>query len=317
MIVAVHAEYGCNDFKLYTLSFKIRNMKRNKKWFRATLLAALCGGLYAFEVIQNAPITLTLEEAIAKKMVTCRFTSTGSYSGESVAVSVTNLTGNQLTITIPNGTVFKPSEDEDQDLIIVEQQAIALKAKATGNQVLDGFCMEANDHSPTTDNGMKLSKTTNAKLIELAAFVDKKGYDSNTLQDAIWAVSDGSSISNIDSDTEQGKALRVFLAKLTNQEDPWYETRQERVVTPERLIEKNPISVNGKIRVESDGNMKIHEIVQKVGGEVKNTSPEMAFSRKGMVTYEFTLTVKGWEKGNYEVKVMNGTKLVQTFPFTI
>ncbi|MDH4472574.1 MAG: hypothetical protein QE487_08180 [Fluviicola sp.] len=292
-------------------------MKRNKKWFRATLLAALCGGIYAFEIVQNAPVTISLEEAIAKKMVTCRFTSTGSYSGESVAVSVTNLTGNQLTITIPNGTVFKPSEDEDQDLIIVEQQAIALKAKATGNQVLDGYCMEASDHSPTTDNGMKLSKTTNSKLIELAAFVDKKGYDSYTLQDAIWAVSDGSSISNIDSDTEQGKALRVFLAKLTNQEDPWYETKQERVVTPERLIENNPISVNGKIRVESDGNMKIHEVVQKVGGEVKNNSSEMTFSRKGIVNYEFTLTVKGWEKGDYEVKVMNGDKLVQTFPFTI
>lgn len=292
-------------------------MKRNNKWFRATLLATLCGGIYAFQVFQNAPVTITLEEAIAKKMVTCRFTSTGSYSGESVSVSVTNLTGNQLMITIPNGTVFKPSEDEDQDLIIVEQQAIALKAKATGNQVLDGYCMEANDHSPTTDNGMKLSKTTNSKLIELAAFVDKKGYDSYTLQDAVWAVSDGNSISNIDSDSEQGKALRVFLAKLTNQEDPWYETKQERVVTPERLIENNPISVNGKIRVESNGNMKIHEVVQKVGGEVKTTSPEMEFSRKGIVNYEFTLTVKGWEKGNYEVKVMNGDKLVQTFPFTI
>jgi hypothetical protein len=292
-------------------------MKRNKKWFRATLLAALCGGIYAFEIVQNAPVTISLDEAIAKKMVTCRFTSNGNYSGESVVVSVTNLTGNQLTLTVPNGTVFKPSEDDDQDLIIVEQQAIALKAKATGNQVLDGYCMEASDHSPTTDNGMKLSKTTNEQLKELAAFVDKKGYDSYTLQDAVWAVSDGNSISSIGNDNEQGKALRTFLAKLTNREDPWYATKQERVVTPERLIENNPISVNGKIRVESDGNMKIHEVVQKVGGEVKNTSPEMAFSRKGMVTYEFTLTVKGWEKGNYEVKVMNGTKLVQTFLFTI
>lgn len=292
-------------------------MERKNKWFRATLLALLCGGIYAFQVLQHAPVTITLEEAIAKKMVTCRFTSNGNYSGESVVVSVTNLTGNPLTITIPNGTVFKPNEDKDQDLIIVEQQAIALKAKATGNQVLDGYCMEASDHSPTSDNGMKLSKTTNSKLMELAAFVDKKGYDSYTLQDAVWAVSDGNSISNIDSDTEQGKALRTFLAKLTDQEDPWYETKQERVVTPERLIENNPVSVNGKIRIESSGNMKIHEVVQKVGGEVKNTSPEMEFARKGIVNYEFTLTVKGWEKGNYEVKVMNGDKLVQTFPFTI
>ena len=69
--------------------------------------------------------------------------------------------------------------------------------------------------------------------------------------------------------------------------------------------------------MESDGNMKIHEVVQKVGGEVKNTSPEMAFTRKGIVNYEFTLTVKGWEKGDYEVKVMNGDKLVKIFPFRI
>lgn len=292
-------------------------MERKKKWFRAALMASLCGGIYAFQVFQNAPVTVTLEDAIAKKMVTCKFTSNGNYSGESVVISVTNLTGNPLTITIPNGTVFKPNDDEDQDLIIVEQQAIALKAKGTGNQVLDGFCMEAGDHSPTSDNGMKLSKTTNQKLVELAAFIDKKGYDSYTIQDAVWAVSDGNSISNINGDTEQGKALRTFLAKLTNQEDPWYSTRQERVVTPERLIENNPVSVNGKIRVESDGNMKIHEVVQKVGGEVKNTSPEMAFTRKGIVNYEFTLTVKGWEKGDYEVKVMNGDKLVKIFPFRI
>src|SRR5688572_3130190 len=129
-------------------------MTRKEKWFKVGLLVALCGGLYAFQLLKTAPSNITLEEAIAKKMVNCRMTSTGKYSGSSVALTLTNLTGTPLNITIPNGTVFKPSEDEDQDLIVVDQQLIALNAKATTKQVIDGFCMEPHDHSPTPENGM-------------------------------------------------------------------------------------------------------------------------------------------------------------------
>src|SRR5689334_13247388 len=116
-------------------------MERKEKWFKAGLMVALCGGLYAFQLLKSAPTSMTLEDAIAKKMVNCRMASTGNYSGSSVAITLTNLTGTPLNITIPNGTVFKPSEDEDQDLIIVDQQLIALNAKATTKQVVDGFCM--------------------------------------------------------------------------------------------------------------------------------------------------------------------------------
>lgn len=292
-------------------------MRNKEKSFKAGLLVVLCGGLYAFQIFRMTPVTLTLEEAIAQKKVTCKLTSTGNYSGESVAVSVTNLTGAQLKITIPPGTVFKPSEDGDQDLIVVQQQAIALNPKATGKQVLDGFCMEAHDSAPTENNGMKLTRTTNPKLQELAAFMDNKGYDSHTIQDAVWAVSNDYDIAAVDNGDEKGKALRTFLSKLTNRPDPWYATEQEHTVTPERIIESNPVSVNGMIQFESDGKIKIHEIVQKVGGEVMDTSEEIEFPQKGKWNYEFTLTVKGWEKGEYVVQVMNGTKLVKAFPFTI
>jgi hypothetical protein len=296
---------------------KIRIMKRKEKWFKAGLLVALCGGLYAFQLMKAAPTTLTLEAAIAQKKVNCRLTSTGTFSGESVSVSITNLTAAPLNITIPNGTVFKPEDEGDQDLIIVQEQAIALNSKATVKQVLDGFCMEADDHSPKADGGMKLSRTLNPKLQELTAFMNNKGYDSYAIQDAVWAVSNGHSVSNIGNGDEKGKSLRTFICKLTNQQDTWYETKQERIVTPERIIESNPVSVNGTLSFVSDGQVKIHEVVKKAGGEVMNTSDEMEFPRKGKWNYGFTLTVKGWEKGNYVVNVMDGTKVLQAFPFTI
>jgi hypothetical protein len=299
------------------LYLKIRIMTRKEKWFKAGLLIMLCGGLYAFQLLKTAPTTMTLEQAIAKKMVNCRMASTGKYSGESVALTLTNLTGTPLNITIPNGTVFKPSEDEDQDLIIVDEQQIALNAKATTKQIVDGFCMEPHDSSPTPENGMKLSRNTNPKLQELTAFMNGKKYDSDIIQDAVWAVADGDDVSSIDNSDEKGKALRTFVAKLINKPDPWYSKKQERVVTPERVIESNPVMVNGMITIETEGAMKINEVVKKSNGQVMNTSEEMEFPKKGKWNYQFTLTVKGWEKGDYVVNVLSGTKLIKAFPFKI
>lgn len=292
-------------------------MKRNEKRFKVGLLILLCGGLYAFQLLKAAPVSLTLEEAIAQKKVTCKLTSTGNYSGESVSVALTNLTGSPLQITIPPGTVFKPSDEGDQDLIVVEQQVLALNAKATNIQVADGFCMEAHDSSPAENNGMKMTKTTNAKLQELAGFLNGKQYDSYTIQEAVWAVSDGEEISSIGNDTQKDKDLRAFLSKLTGKPDPWYATKQRHTLTEERLIESNPVSVSGRISFVSDGKIKIHEVVKNARGEVKNTSEDLEFPRQGKWNYQFVLTVQGWEKGNYTVDVMDGTKVLQTFPFTI
>lgn len=292
-------------------------MSKNEKRFKAGLLVALCGGLYAFQLFRITPVALTLEEAIAQKKVACKFTSNGNYSGESVAISLTNLTGTPLQVRITPGTVFKPSEDEDQDLIVVQEQAIALNAKATSQQVLDGYCMESHDGVPTENNSMKLTRTSNPKLLELAAYLNNKGYDDGTIQDAVWAVTDASPVSTIPNSSEEEKNLRSFTSELTDQPNPWYTTGQERVVTPERRIESNPVSVNGMISFQSDGKVKIHEVVQRVGGEVMDTSEPIEFPQKGKWNYEFTLTVKGWEKGDYVVNVMDGTKLVKAFPFTI
>lgn len=39
--------------------------------------------------------------------------------------------------------------------------------------------------------------------------------------------------------------------------------------------------------------------------------------RAGKWKYEFTLKVRGWNKGDYVVHIINGTKEIQSFPFTI
>jgi len=292
-------------------------MKGKEKALRVGLPALLCLGLYAFQLMRATPVPLTLEEALAKKMISCTATSTGGHSGSSVAITVTNLSASPLTITIPDGTVFKPSEDEDQDLLITEPHVISLNGKAVNKRVLDGYCMEASDHSPTRNNTMKISKTSNKDLLALTRFLDKKGYDNGTIQSAVWAVSDKHPISYIDNEDVKTKELRSFLSTLTHQPDPWYEAEPKVVVREDRIIETNPVSVSGKIQFESDGQVTITEVVKNAAGTVVNTSDAIDFPKKGTWTYKFTLTVEGWEKGAYSVTVMNGTNALETFPFTI
>jgi len=292
-------------------------MKRKEKSLKVGLLVLLCAGLYAFQHMRSAPVTVTLEEALAKKLISCTATSTGEYSGASVALTITNLSSSPLSITIPGGTVFKPSEEGDQDLIIAESQVIAVNAKATNKSIADGFCMEAHDSAPTADNSMKITRTTNDNLRALTGFLEKKGYEPSTIQEAVWAVSDGSSISYIGNADPKDKELRTFLSTLTKQPDPWYNTEQEVVVREDRRIETNPISVNGMLQFESDGQVKIREVVKNAAGTVMNTSDEIEFPKKGKWTYKFRLTVQGWEKGDYTIAVMNGSKELQVFPFSI
>jgi hypothetical protein len=111
-------------------------MKRSKKWFNVGLMVALCGGLYAFQLMRLAPVTITLEEAIAKKMVSCNITSTGNYSCESVAISITNLTATPLNLTIPGVAVFQPHKSRDQEFITAEQQLLTLNGKMCGKMEL-------------------------------------------------------------------------------------------------------------------------------------------------------------------------------------
>jgi hypothetical protein len=57
--------------------------------------------------------------------------------------------------------------------------------------------------------------------------------------------------------------------------------------------------------------------VYKANGELIHKFEDRAYPKKGKVESEFSLKVEGWDKGNYEVRILNGTTVVKKFPFTL
>lgn len=287
-------------------------MKSLALYIITSLVFALC--LFSF---QQEPTTMSLQDAIKKKIISYTVNSNGNYSGKSVDLHLTNTSVQNIKISVPAGTVFIPKDEADQNLLIPEEELIVLNGKAKQNKVLNGYCIEASNHAPTAMAPMTISTVSNPKMIKLLAYFKGKKWDAPTYQSALWAVSDNRSVSNIQNQTADGKALRKFLCGLTGQKETWYHTPQNHTVTPTREIQSAPFKISGKVDFTSDGSTKMALAVYKANGDLIHRFEDRAYPKKGKVESEFSLKVEGWDKGNYEVRILNGETVVKKFPFTL
>ena len=163
-----------------------------------------------------------------------------------LTLTITNLTSGVLSISIPAGTTFK-SSDEEQELINIEEEFLALNQKEMKTVKVGGYCMELDKIAPRLENNFKVGKTKNTLLLSLIEFLKTNKPSPSNYQEAVWAITNGEPISSIEVMNESDEKLRSHIAKLTNRPNPWYSKDQKTTIEPGRPIERNSISVSAKI----------------------------------------------------------------------
>lgn len=260
---------------------------------------------------------MVLNAAIAAGDVTAEITSNGSYSGRSVNLKLTNTTSKALTIQVPAGTAYAPAAEDEQTLFQVEDEFIVLEPKATKTHVIAAFCSESSDGVPTDGSNFKITTAKNKKLNELAAYVKGKKLPKTSFQEAVWAVSDNASVSNIEATTPEAKAFRQFVADLTGQTNTWYTATQNRTINAERRIVSVPVIVRGQVQFASDGVSVIRQEVVDKDGVVRFSMPPATPKKSAKCTMDFAVKVAGWEKGEYKLRIVMADVELKTYPFTI
>ncbi len=269
-----------------------------------------------------APIkteSIDIHEAVSKDLIKVEAISKGDYSGQCMAVVINPLKPNKYTITIPAGTHFIAENDPEQDIFVVEDQILVMTAKESQTFSVEGFCSQHDDASPDEGSLFKMTKSKDEKLMELAKFINGKGYSEDTKQSAIWAVSDGETIAAIfEKDKDEVKELREYVCDITERPNPWYNTVQEYRVTETRSIETLPVEVFGELEYEvtEKGKMRL-SVYKSDGGLVRDIFKDVAINHTGQTTFNFKGKVQGWEKGGYEVKVFINEKEIHKMPFEV
>lgn len=263
--------------------------------------------------------TISLEKAIKDKLISVTFQSNGNYSGKSVFCKIKNLNGKIVKISVPAGTYFKAPSESEQDLIIPQDEIIALNANESKNVLLNGFCCNLSNSAPKKEGKFTLVPSKAPKeMSKLLTFLKGKKFENHTLQDAIWTITNKSSVTDVYGGDEKAvEALRKELFALTGQKESWYQSPQQITVNEDRTINRETASIKGELVYESKKGAKVHTEVHSPEGVLKIQTDDRTLEMSGTMSFYFEVEVKGWKKGKYLVKVIEDSKVIKSYDFNV
>jgi hypothetical protein len=245
----------------------------------------------------------TLEELKTQPDFEVRIEANGTYSSRSITLKISSDHRKDVEVIIPAGTVFFTSDEDDQILITVEEQLIAVAKKKARRKIIDGYCTEASDGVPGIDMAMDFMPTKREQLQQLANFINEhKGFDDHVIQEAVWCVSDGHPLSYIYSENpEKLNALTQFVAELTGQEIPWHSVKRIHGVSG-GYIQTDPILVTGRVVFATSKETILKaKIIDGEGNHVLDYPESTTVPKTDRARMNFKLSVSGWSEGTYYV----------------
>jgi hypothetical protein len=290
---------------------------KSKKWVNGGLMAICLLIVYAFSSSRDVANTISIEDAIKTGTIQVTMIANGGFSENSVALKIINKSADDLQLIVNAGSVFYSTDPGEQELVVPIDQLILVKARAQMHEQLSAYCTEANDKVPQEKGPMTMKTSSNKKLLALTSYLNKNKVSPDTYQDAIWSVTDQHSLSNIVVSKKEDRELRTFLANLTGMKDTWYSSPQERVVRIDRQIVQETVTINGELSFKTTVGAVVHQEIHKKDTGLLFKSEKRNTIKTGNVDYSFFIKVRGWEKGEYEVRVMEGATLIASYPFVI
>ena len=280
----------------------------------ATLIISV---LFLISFNKNSTQNVNIFEALKNNQVQLKAISNGTHSGNSIIVEIKKLK-NIKSVLIPSGTRFKSEFGEDQDLINIDDEIIVLNANSK-KHTLNGFCVQQNNMSPTSESQFTIAQETNDKLIEVAKYLNKKGFSEDIKQTALWCISDNADISGIYlNGNKEVEKLRTYVCSLTGRDNVWYNTNPTYSVDENRNIIQETTKVEGLVSytVKKTGNMKM-EVCKENGEVLRTLGGSTPISNLGEYRFNFSVKVKGWESGLYSVRLKIGNEIIHKEDFEI
>jgi len=274
------------------------------------IILIIIGAFPSLSFISSDTKILNIYQILKDPNYAISLKSNGDYSGNSVLLDVISKNNKPINLLVPAGTLFYPSNEEEQTLITPRDKMIAINKNSMLNIELHGFCSEANDRSPKSGNEFKVGNSKDEKLTQLLQFFKEyKGISRQTVQEAIWCVTDNESISNVYSDDPiLDKKLKQKLSEITGQKIPWHTNKRKIEVDDSGNIIARSVQVTGEVTFSTTKKTTVKSKVINESGEVvfpNNNDFEIPKALKD-IKLDFKIRVNGWEQGKYYVVYYTG-----------
>ena len=120
-----------------------------------------------FNGLGQAIKTVNLEEAIQMNMVTLEAVGNpeSTHYQQPIILKLTNKLVQPISIVVANGVIFEANVEDVQDVIITEEELIALSAKERKSIPLNAMCIEKGNSASNEKTRYLLLKVLSAIII--------------------------------------------------------------------------------------------------------------------------------------------------------
>ena len=242
-----------------------------------------------------------LSEALQKKLVSVKMhgakadTSsvfTSSHVGPCMAMEIVSASADNLLISLDYGYKLEPEDTGVQTMMVTQTLMVKLAPKQKKNYRIYAMCTEAHDGGPTTEQEFNLGKRFSGNLLSLAEIINRKKYQSNAAQHAVWCLTDNYELSGIyDTDTTQMYELRRFVAKAKGLSlASIYENNSNYTPTEPARAVRTRVVYSGSLSYSVSRTAKVLIALFDEDNHMKKVYVNNESQREGQYTYNYELS---------------------------
>ncbi len=274
----------------------------------------LCAAL--FQIASAAIEQRSLIELLEHRLIDVKAVGLGGHSGESVRVTVRNLSAGPLNTRIPVGWVFTSQVPVVQDLLVTREEVLAIAGGATRTVTCRAYCCEATGTGPSEGEIYRAGRPANAKLQAVAQAIARGAYTDDMAQNAVWVLSDNNDIASLGAmDSTVYDTLRLAVSRISGQPAPLYSMRYAE--EEGRVCSQRPSSIRRRLRYTTMGTAFTAVVLDRNGHVVRVLNDHTQLE-PGTHTLTFDLDVNDWPPGSYSIQAHSTDRAgVHRMPFTL
>jgi len=271
--------------------------------------------LFITNVYANEYISVQLLQE--QGLVELNIKSLGFYQGDCIEFQVKNTTSGELNIWVEAGRRLTSEDENTQDILITKEIKTTLTAMEKRTIRVLGFCCQSSNKAPKQDDIFKIGFMAPAEWLQLTDFMKDKEFDTNDIQMAVWVISDLHNPASIcNTDDPKIIALKKKVAEIRKIEVPWYCVHYESDV--ELLFSHRHHFFTGKFEFKIRHYCTVTIQIRTQSGRLMKTLSQDATYSEGEYVYQMNQNIKGWEKGNYEILVLeDNSNLISKIKFSL
>ena len=165
----------------------------------------------------------TFQQAIKDKLITIDMHSRAqdemnddfsSHYGPCVSMTVKNISGKSLQLSMDKGQILNSDDPGAQDLIITQPLILAIEPAAEKVENLYAMCTQMSHWSPGKEDGFSFGPMAGEDLRKLTEIIYRYKIQNATGQDGVWVLTDAYPLNGISGDPGQVKLLKDYLRPL-------------------------------------------------------------------------------------------------------